>query len=232
VEASDNLIWLSHMLAEETPVYAGGENRFKAIPNKQICHGDSCNTVDLCFSNHLGTHVDAPYHFISNGKKITDYSPSEWVFHTCQLVEIPVEENEVVTVERLLKVKKFLTIDDVDFLILKTGFELWRKEDKYWKNSPGYSPELASFLCDRFPGFKAIGFDSISLSGFQHRELGRAAHREFLSRGIRIFEDMKLSELDGGSRLKKVYAFPLCFSEADGAPCTIMGKLEHIKKDL
>jgi hypothetical protein len=43
---------------------------------------------------------------------------------------------------------------------------------------------------------------------------------------------MKLSELDGGSRLKKVYAFPLCFSEADGAPCTIMGKLEHIKKDL
>ena len=73
------LIWLSHVLTKHTPAYGGGEG-MRIEHEKQINCGDSCNTAKLAFSNHLGSHVDAPRHFIESGITTESYEPQDWIF--------------------------------------------------------------------------------------------------------------------------------------------------------
>ena len=114
-------------------------------------------------------------------------------------------------------------IDDADLVLLKTGFEVHRESNEYWEKAPGYAPELADFLKQRFKSFRAIGMDTISISSYQHRELGHEAHNAFLRNGFRIFEDLALKDIQVDTVLSKVIALPLRFEHSDGAPCTIIG---------
>ena len=216
----DEIIWLSHSLAKDTPAYGGGVG-LEIAQAKKLTVGDSCNAVNLKLSNHLGTHVDVPYHFIENGKTINDYSEIDWIFNNPLLIEILVSPGMVIEPEIISAVLP-LNRDNIDLLLIKTNFEQYRQKEIYWKNGPAFSPELAGFLKQRFQDLKAIGFDTISLTSYQHRALGRKAHKSFLSTNIRIFEDMLLSTISSASYLKQVWAFPLRFDEADGAPCTIV----------
>lgn len=72
-------IWLSYVTSNEAPAYGGG-SAFSSTAVKQICCGDSCNTVELFPSNHIGPDVDAPRHFITDARTVTDYSVSDWIF--------------------------------------------------------------------------------------------------------------------------------------------------------
>ena len=78
-----------------------------------------------------------------------------------------------------------------------------------------------------------IGFDFVSLSCFQARDLGRRAHRAFLAQRpdgleevaapILVIEDMHLAELDVAPR--RVVIAPLMYDAADGAPVTVIAEL-------
>lgn len=221
---STQYIWLSHVLSSETPVYGGGKEGFKCMPDKQMCDGDSCNTVTLEFSNHLGSHVDAPQHFIPSGITVDDFSPADWIFNKPLLIEIDTLDSELITEEHF-QLTMFEDIKDADLVLIKTGFEKYRYEERYWKSAPGFSENVYNLLADRFASFNAIGMDTISMSSLSHRATGRKAHRTFLGAGIRIFEDLMLSNLSYKSDLNKVYAFPLRYKNADGAPTTMVGEI-------
>jgi arylformamidase len=107
----------------------------------------------------------------------------------------------------------------VDIVIFKTGFEKWREEKLFWKHSPGIAGELAELLMSKYPNLRAIGMDFISISSQNHKEEGRKAHKEFLQKGILIFEDLRLSEIQTPTQLQEVIALQLCFEQGDGAPC-------------
>jgi arylformamidase len=205
-------VWISHELNRNTPAYGNGES-LMILPEKQISAGNSCNSVKLSFSNHLGTHVDVPYHFIESGKKISDYSIDQWIFNKPKLVSINIKPAEIITLS-----------------MLKPSLSLIDDADLYWENSPAFSDDIALYLKENFPSILAIGFDTISLSSFyyreQNRELGRRAHRAFLSQGIRIFEDMHLLNLPNNRQIKKIIAMPLRFENADGSPCTMFAKID------
>lgn len=216
-------IWLSHLLKNDTPAYGGGES-ICILHDKKIVDGASCNSSQLKLSNHLGTHVDVPYHFINDGKTISDYTANDWMFNKVSLIEIDVKPDEIIS---LVKIQKYLdVIEDTDLLIIKTGFEKYRDQTIYWQHSPAYSDDISFFLKEKFQSIKAIGFDSISLTGYQHRELGRKAHKAYLSQDIRIFEDMHLKYVNTSIPILNIIASPLRFEHADGAPCTIMATID------
>lgn len=54
-----------------------------ASPVKKTClsidRGDVCNLTELSMCAHNGTHVDAPFHFINDGKTIDEVSLSTYV---------------------------------------------------------------------------------------------------------------------------------------------------------
>jgi len=216
-------IWLSHELTTNTPSYGGGST-FEVIDDKQIKCGDSCNTVFLKFPNHIGSHVDAPSHFVEDGMSIEQYAPDDWIFTQPVLVDIGIGDGDVVSVEHMEEATRNANTD-ADIILVRTGAESYREQEKYWKSGPGFSPEIYSYLERRFASFTAIGMDAISISSLNHRELGREAHRVFLGAGIRIFEDLKLSSIDEPSKLFNVIALPLRYNLGDGAPVTMIASL-------
>tara|TARA_Y100001970_G_scaffold51317_1_gene64946 strand:+ start:28769 stop:29425 length:657 start_codon:yes stop_codon:yes gene_type:complete len=216
-------IWLSHTLNENTEGYRG--NKSLDINNtSSIKDGHSSNSITFTMNNHLGTHVDAPYHFIDNGKKISDYTASDWVFKSPLIINIKLTPGELLYPDAIEK--ELDIVDDADILIIKTEFEQYRGSRMYWEKSPGYSADLCELLLEKFKSIKGFGFDSISLSSLLHREEGRRAHRKLLSHDIRIFEDLKLSNINPKDSLETVIASPLIIDGCDGGPCTIMAEIK------
>lgn len=216
--AASRWLRLSHILSNRTPAYGGGAGLNVGIV-RSMDRGESCNALSLSFSNHLGSHVDAPRHFVADGKTVDEYAIGDWVFTRPFVAEIPAEEGEILDIARFEAA--LASCDDADLLLVRTGFEKKRTEESYWASSPAFAPELADYLKARLPSLAAIGMDTISISSSRHRELGRAAHGSFLGKGLRIFEDLALAAVPSLSQLKLVIALPLLFENADGAPCTI-----------
>lgn len=212
------MVLLSHNLSPQSPMYGGGEG-FVCKAKSQISAGDSSNTEFWRLPNHIGTHIDAPKHFIADGTALTDFPPDFWEFQNPQILDTPCRPSELILpshVEKKIGIK-------TDILLLKTGFEQFRNEEIYWRENPGLSPELAVFIRENFPSIRAIGFDSISASSFQNREIGRAAHRAFLGgeNPVLLIEDMKFSGVP--AELSRVLVAPIFVENTDGAPVTIFG---------
>lgn len=218
-----SFVWLSHVLSNSTPLYGGADN-LNIMPDKSINAGDSCNTSLIRLPSHAGTHVDVPVHFISDGRAIDSFSASEWIFYNPCIINIDIPPGTLIGEEHIINSN---ISEQADFIIFKTGFEYWREEDIFWQESPGLAPELAEFLFLKYPDLRAVGMDFISISSLKHREAGRMAHREFLQRDILIFEDMRLSELQPQTQLRKIIALPLRFQHGDGAPVTMIGIIDE-----
>ena len=213
--SNEKIVFLSHTISELSPCY-GGKSSIKIEQVKNISKGDTCNTMHWSFSNHVGTHVDAPLHFIEAGRSVTAIKPKEWFFNKVVLVCIS-DAGE----GHIIGTRDLGNVEDCDLLLIKTGFEEYRKEEVYWKDSPGLNPEIGSWLKENCPSIKAVGVDFISISNLNNRDLGREAHDAFLSAGIILIEDMRLSVLD--KTPEQVIVAPLRVADADGAPCTVYG---------
>ncbi len=215
---------LSHFISPETPLYGNGTGT-RFINEKQIKNGDSCNTLNLQFSNHIGTHIDFPYHFDDAGKKLKDYRSDFWEFNNVKIVDISskVSDRQMIGPDFFIDLNKA----EIDLLLIKTGYGLYRGTDRYTLTPPGLSSDLASFFRKYFPKLRCIGLDLISISSFSNREEGRKAHVAFLNptkgEPILLIEDMKLNSI---AKLSKVIVAPLLIESADGAPCTVLAYTE------
>ena len=219
-----NFVLLSHVLKQDTPSYG---NRDKVIirVNSSIKAGETANSSCLVLSNnHIGTHIDVPRHFSVDGKRTTDYPIGDYVFDKCQVVDLPKSDACLIGPEDLQE----LTIDnDVELLLIRTGYEALRGEDDYWNNNPGLSPELADYLRDRFPKLRCIGFDFISVTSWKHRPEGRLAHKAFLApengvKEIWAIEDMSLK--DAPQNIKRVVVAPLMVEDGNGTAVTVIAE--------
>jgi arylformamidase len=221
-------LFLSYPMAAQSPAYGGGKGAV-ITPVNQIASGDSSNTGHWSFTNHLGTHLDLPRHFISNGPTIDDYDASFFVFEKAAVVDLgEVSPGEIISVRH---VKRHEFPRDIDILIIKTGFCRKRRTAVFWQANPGFSPDLADYLREKFPTLRVLGFDSISLSSYSHRELGRDAHRRFLEgpRPLLPLEDMDLVQVTERTCFKRVIVAPWRVKGAEGVPCTVFGETDNRK---
>ena len=214
-------ISLSYFLDDKTPLYGGGKG-ISIQPERSITAGDTANTKQISFNNHSGTHIDFPNHFFQDGLTSELYNASFWIFKKPYLFIKEASADQIIhfTADEIASIPS-----DTDILIYKTGFGKYRSENTYWKNNPGFAPEVADILRINFPNLRAIGMDFISLTAYQHRELGRTAHRAFLGGGrpILLIEDMDVRQLN--SQPKSIICAPLLLKGVDGAPVNIIASI-------
>jgi len=217
-----NYILLSYHLDSSLSAYGNGP-RIEIHQLLSLANGDTSNNTSIEMPAHFGTHIDFPKHFIHDGKSINDYRIDYFIFNKIKIICLDKNGfyDNMITEKSLTSLGEDL---DVDLLLVNTGHYKIRNSESYWKDNPGFSPEVAKFVKKMFPNIRAIGFDTISLSGYQNREVGRLAHKEFLSRDILIIEDMNFSELKNND-LKRVIAAPLWVNDAEGTPVTFIGEL-------
>lgn len=222
---SIKVLCLSYPISVETPVY-GNLPKPKITPYKSIAKGDSCNICTITICNHIGTHVDAPTHFVPRGRPISDYLPEELTFRHAQLIDIPKGPGEYVEKEDV----KAKISNKTDCLLVRTGFGVLRDKNIYRTNNPGISPETILWLRQKIRKIRCIGIDSISISGFQDRPRGRKAHlaafenHKGLSEPLLLLEDMNLTVLRKGEKIRKLQIVPWLVVGIDSAPCTVIAE--------
>jgi arylformamidase len=223
-------VLLSYMLDSETPLY-GDTPKVQVTKIKSMGNGDSSDGYLISAANHSGTHVDAPGHFIKDGKGISKYSIQELEFHGPKIIETYKEPGEWVEIKDIEKED----LDGVDCILFKTNFSRFRGEAEYRMENPGISPETIEVIRRKYKQIRCLGIDSISVSGFKDRERGRKAHKMAfkkepgLGAPLLLIEDMDLTNVSKKSTMGILIVVPWAIKGIDSAPCTVMVEMESDK---
>lgn len=215
---------LSYMINGDSPLY-GSTPSIQITPHTRIAKGDSSNTSILSIHSHTGTHVDAPKHFVDDGKSIFEYSLDELVFKHPVVVDCPKDSTALIMPDDLRHASHLL--EKGDCLLLRTGFEKFRGEEKYRTHNPGIAPETILWIRREYPNIRCIGIDFISISSFQHREIGRDAHRaafvesKEMGEPLLLVEDLMLDILRD-KRISSLVLLPWQVKSLDSAPCNVL----------
>lgn len=214
MSTSSTFITLSYVLKSGLSCYNNHFN-IKIRPYK-------AQEKEIILSGHVGTHIDVPFHVSEHGKKITDYSISDFVYSRVCVVYVHPQGHYITPVDLSC------IPADTELLIICTGAYKYRYEDRYALENTGINPECVDFLRKQCPMLRAVGIDSISVNAYQNKEPGRLTHKAMLDseREILIIEDMDLSELHHRKIIKVIVA-PLVVDGCDGAPCTIIAEVEN-----
>ena len=219
------MIYLSYILDENTPTY-GNRNKFVCEKKSDIVNGDIANDSSISTTVHIGTHIDMPYHFFEDGQTIEDFDIDYFRFTNILFIDFIPNEN-IIKDDLINIMGKEKNKDKYDLLIIKTGICHKRDQDVFWKENYGFHPDVAQYLRINFSNIRVIGFDSISVSSFSNRMLGRESHKAFLDpkKPILLLEDMDLTSLSSMLNITKLDIVPLRIAKCDGLPCTIIAEV-------
>jgi arylformamidase len=174
---------------------------------EKIEEGANANVSHLSMGVHTGTHVDAPYHFLPEGrtverlllKALTGRAYVLSLPNVDQVTAAVLERSEIPPRTRRL--------------LLKTrNSQYWARQEKAFQTDfVGISADGAEFLVRR--GVKLIGVDYLSVAPFKQ---SRPTHEVLLKAGMVIVEGLDLSEISQGRYT--LFCLPLKLSGSDGAP--------------
>ena len=171
-----------------------------------IADGDVCTVSTLSISAHVGTHMDAPKHFIQDGAGI-DNMPFEATVGRARVIEIT--DPNIITVEELRKHR----IRKGDRLLFKTqnSVNCWTT-DEFVRHYVHISLSAARYLAER--RVRSVGIDYLSVAGYNRDN--QETHVALLSAGIWLIEGLNLSAAAPG--VYYMMCLPLRLADADGAP--------------
>lgn len=194
---------LSPEISEKMVVY---KNRLEKLPKitaiRTIKEGANETKIDIYA--HTGSHVDAPYHILQNGKTIDRLNLDKFMGRAIVLDFTKVKG---AITEKQLKNSK-LKIQKNDIVLLKTK----NKAEKAF--NPGFTyleKSGAGYLASK--KVKAVGIDSL---GIERKQPNHETHKEFARKSIPIFEGLDLSKVKQGRYF--FYGFPLKIKKGDGSP--------------
>jgi kynurenine formamidase len=137
------------------------------------------NAQYIMSSNHMGTHLDAPRHFVTGGKTI-DEIPLEWLYGDGVIVDLSdLDELDIFTPQMI---EARVEVRAGDILILHTGwhehaqFGSQPDEEKYIQRHPGPHFDIVPWLLEK--KIHLWGVDMISTDHPMNLPIGR-----FLGRG-------------------------------------------------
>jgi arylformamidase len=162
--------------------------------------------------SQLGTHVDAPSHFIQGGLTSNQLDLESMIGEAC-VIDIGGSSGHVVTVAELTPFSDAITSSRR--VLLRSGWSSKVGTEAYWSDFPVLSLEVARFLTER--GVRFLGMDTPTPSVVELHEV----HEELLSGGCIIAECLvNLGELAADHTF--LVCLPLKLVGLDGAPSRIV----------
>ncbi len=197
-------------LSATVPVFPG-DPRFHMEFSHRIADGAPYNVARVTMGAHAGTHVDAPYHFLADGKTV-EQLPLEILMGKCRVIELGAREK----IERADLESQDLR-DDLRVL-LKTRMSGQLKNREFQEDFVYLTPDAAQYLVQA--GIKLVGIDYLSVEKFGSVDF--AAHHALLGAGVVIVEGLDLSEVEPGEY--DMTCLPLRLVGADGSPARVVLK--------
>jgi arylformamidase len=172
---------------------------------------------------HVGTHVDAPLHFVEDGRTI-DELPLERFTGPGVCLDVSRDEATEITVDEIERADGEVREDDV--VLLYTGWHHEYGTDAYDPH-PWLADEVAEWLVEQGVGMVALDTITPDLPGPMRPEGWSEfpVHRELLGNDVLIAEHLTGLEPLTGERLE-VFAFPLEIRDGDGAQARFVARIE------
>src|SRR5438067_12505026 len=172
------LLDISLPVHEEMVVWPGNP-AYQRIPFHSLKGGDSSNNSEIRMGTHTGTHIDAPWHSIENGRSVDQISLNACVGRA--------------RVADMTHVAEAISLDDLlalnlspfpERVLFKTrNSKLWAEQvAKFTTDYTSLSAEAAQWLSDN--DVELVGVDYLSVERYGSKD--HPAHRVLLSRQIVI----------------------------------------------
>ncbi|MCY1713266.1 cyclase family protein [Caproiciproducens galactitolivorans] len=172
------------------PVYPGDP-----MPRRDLLRrmdlGDVCNLSGFYTGCHGATHIDAPCHFIEDGKTVGQFAPERFLGE-CTVIEM----------------RGIITGSDIDRILPHA-----KKNILFKGEGEAFLSESGAFaLTDA--GVLLVGTDAFSIE--TDKDETYPAHRELLGAGVPILEGLNLSNVEPGDY--RFIALPLLLGGAEASP--------------
>ncbi|MDO5848322.1 MAG: cyclase family protein [Methanobrevibacter sp.] len=182
---------LTHNLTNETIEFPGD-------PKTKIIHveNEDCNLFEVTTGLHTGTHMDAPFHYMTDGEKINEIDINDFIGKAKLLQSTSKKINPSDALEEIV--------------IINTNWSKHWGTHKYFSEYPYLSIEFAERLVEE--NVKGVAIDTCSVDKHDENEI----HKLLLKNKIWIVENIANSgKLKG--KYYKSYFIPLKI-EAEASP--------------
>lgn len=200
------LIDLSHPLIH-------GQQTFPMDPKLSIMpHGTTktlkYNISHISMSSHQGTHLDAMYHFVDEGRTL-DQMPLDWFYGPARVLRIPKKAGEEITRDDFAKFEQHLVHGAK--IIIETGWHKAFGQENFFDEFPSITQDAAHYLASR--KIRMIGMDMPTPSRDWYE-----VHHILLDSDVEMVIVEALANLDQVPDEFTFIGFPLNFVGRDGSP--------------
>ena len=210
------VIDLTLTVSEKIPTFPGSPKphfiEWETIPK------NGYNLELLFLSTHTGTHIDAPFHFVKNGKKIHEIKPERLV-NEAILIRIGKNSNRSISKTDIQRFEqKNGRIENGSTVIFHTGWQKNLNKEFYFTKNPGLSVSAAKYLVSK--KINMVGIDSPSI------DLGTdskfSVHHILAKNNILIVENLaNLNKIKSNNF--HLITSPLKLKNATGSPIRAFG---------
>jgi kynurenine formamidase len=167
-----------------------------------------CNVSQLAMGSHQGTHLDAPYHFVADGKRL-DQMPLDWFFGPASLLRIHKPAGSEITTADFLPFEHRLVPGAR--IVYETGWYQQYGQDNYFTDFPSLTQEAAAYLASR--RIRLLGMDTPTPSRDYYE-----VHHLLQQQPAEIVIVESLANLDQLTPDFFFIGFPLRLEGGDGSP--------------
>lgn len=201
---------ISLTIAEDLPVWPG-DPKIELKKISKIEDGEEANVTHISACVHIGTHVDAPDHFLGNGQTVENL-PLDLLVGAAFVAEILVD-GQVSAVD----LQSVTIPEGTKRLLIKTAnSQLWAESAKEFKSDfIALEADAAAYLVSQ--GVEVVGVDYLSVAPFSDPA---PTHRILLEAGVLVIEGLNLSGIEPGKYT--LLCLPLKISGSDGAPARVL----------
>ncbi|MGZ5126835.1 MAG: cyclase family protein [Burkholderiales bacterium] len=209
---------LSHVLSNDLPtVPFFPAPRFEQImtqPQRPM------NVTEMQMVVHLGTHVDAPRHFFSDGPAFHEI-PLDRLHGRGVVWHIEKPDYGVIDVTDFDRARPHINAGDI--LAIFTGWSRYFGQERYDRH-PNLSVEAAEWLVAKRVKLVAVDFVTPDLA-VNRREQGFnwPVHHVLLGRGVLVSEHITNLESLAGQRAEFMFS-ALNIRNSDGAPARVLAR--------
>jgi arylformamidase len=187
-----------------------GDVTIKIERRRSMDRGDAANNSAISLGVHTGTHMDAPKHFIKDGKSI-DKLPFDTSIGPARVIEI--KDKVSIKPEEL----KQHNIKRGERILFKTvnSPRCWQTDD-FVNDFVYITRDAAQFLVDA--GVILVGVDYLSVGSPMDPEktMRPDTHQILLGAGLYLIEGMNLSAVKAGNY--NLICLPLKLMDTEGSP--------------
>jgi kynurenine formamidase len=206
------LLDLIHPFSSNTPVFPGDPK--PEITQSAFLETHGFNDFTVKMGMHVGTHIDAPLHFIAGGKKLSDFGPDKFIGRGLLL-----DARGGAQIDSTLL--KESAINPGDILLVHTGWGGRFHEPEYFKEYPVLTEDFARAVIKA--GVKIVALDTCSPDRAPYE-----VHKILLAADVLIVENGTNFEKLLGVPSFEVIALPPFF-ETEAAPVRLVAQIPDEK---